>query len=227
MTHKKTYFITGIDTDAGKTWVTGAFARFLQDRGYDVITQKIAQTGCVDASEDIERHRLMMGVGALPEDGEGLTCPYLFTVPCSPHLAAEIDGTEIDPERITEARRALERRHEYVLCEGVGGLCVPLNRREYLVDWLARQDLPAVLVTSGKLGSINHTVMSLELCRMRGIDVAAVVYNYYPDVLPEIEKDTVRVIRDYLAEKYPACAFVRLGDLRKEGYGSGDFSALL
>ena len=62
MEHKKTYFITGIDTDAGKTWVTGAFARYLVDRGQSVVTQKIAQTGCVDASEDIERHRLMMGI---------------------------------------------------------------------------------------------------------------------------------------------------------------------
>lgn len=66
MEHKKTYFITGIDTDAGKTWVTGAFARYLVDRGQSVVTQKIAQTGCVGTSEDIERHRLMMGTGTLP-----------------------------------------------------------------------------------------------------------------------------------------------------------------
>ncbi|HIT97487.1 MAG TPA: ATP-dependent dethiobiotin synthetase BioD [Candidatus Merdimorpha stercoravium] len=227
MEHKKTYFITGIDTDAGKTWVTGAFARYLVDRGQSVVTQKIAQTGCVDASEDIERHRLMMGTGALPEDAQGLTCPFIFTVPCSPHLAAEIDGGRIDPEKITAARKELEKRYEYVLCEGVGGLCVPLTREEYLIDWLARQDLPVVLVTSGKLGSINHTVMSLEVCRSRGIDIAAVVYNYYPDVLPQIEADTVRVIRDYLDKTYPRCAFIRVGNLAQEGYGSADFSALL
>ena len=97
MEHKKTYFITGIDTDAGKTWVTGAFARYLVDRGQSVVTQKIAQTGCVGTSEDIERHRLMMGTGALPEDEQGLTCPVTFTVPCSPHLAAENDGGRIEP----------------------------------------------------------------------------------------------------------------------------------
>lgn len=227
MKHLKTYFITGIDTDAGKTWVTGAFARYLKDRGYSVVTQKIAQTGCVGSSEDIERHRQIMGSEALPEDSEGLTCPFIFTVPCSPHLAAEIDGTEIDPRKISVARRELEKRYQYVLCEGVGGLCVPLNRREYLVDWLAGEGLPVVLVCSGKLGSINHTVMSLEICRSRGLDVVAVVYNYYPDVLPEIEADTVRVIQDYLAEKFPACRFIRLGDLRRLGYDSGDFSTLL
>ena len=227
MNHRKTYFITGIDTDAGKTWVTGAFARYLKDRGCSVVTQKIAQTGCRETSEDIERHREMMGVGSLEEDAQGLTCPFIFTVPCSPHLAAEIDGAEIDPEKITAARRELEKRYQYVLCEGVGGLCVPLNRKEYLLDWLARQDLPVVLVTSGKLGSINHTVMSLELCRHRGLDVAAVVYNYYPDVLPAIEADTVRVIQDYLRENIPGCRFIRLGDLRRTGYDSGDFSALV
>ena len=77
-----------------------------------MVTQKIAQTGCVDTSEDIERHRLMMGMGALPEDAQGLTCPFIFTVPCSPHLAAEIDGGRIDPGKITAARKELVKRYE-------------------------------------------------------------------------------------------------------------------
>lgn len=225
--NNKTYFITGIDTDAGKTWVTGAFARYLLDAGKSVITQKIAQTGCREVSEDIETHRSIMGTGFLPEDAEGLTCPFLFSVPCSPHLAAEIDGGEIEPLKIISAYRELARRYQYVLCEGVGGLCVPLNRKIYLADWLAAQGLPTVLVATPKLGSINHAVMSLEVCRAKGIDVVALVYNYFRDVLPEIEKDTERVLRDYLAEYFPACAFIRVGDLKAENPQRPDFSALL
>ena len=223
----KTYFITGIDTDAGKTWVTGIFARYLLDAGKSVITQKIAQTGCREISEDIETHRRLMGTGFFPEDREGLTCPFLFSVPCSPHLAAEIDGAEIDPSKITSAYRTLARKYQYVVCEGVGGLCVPLNREVYLADWLSGQGLPTILVATPKLGSINHTVMSLEVCRAKGIDVVALVYNYYPGVLPEIEKDTERVIRDYLAEHFPSCAFIRVGDLKAENPQCPDFSALL
>jgi len=82
-------------------------------------------------------------------------------------------------------------------------------------------------VATPKLGSINHTVMSLEVCRAKGIDVVALVYNYYPGVLPEIEKDTERVIRDYLAEHFPSCAFIRVGDLKAENPQCPDFSALL
>lgn len=212
---KKTYFITGIDTDAGKTWVTGAFAKYLHSKGKKVVTQKIAQTGCVGSSEDIERHRAIMGIAPLAEDAEGLTCPFIFTVPCSPHLAAEIDHSHIDVKKIEEARRELERRYDYVLCEGVGGLCVPLDRQTMLLDWLVTQNMSTVLVTTAKLGSINHTLMSLELLRSRGVDVVALVYNFYPDTLPVIEKDNIRVFKDYLEKYYPKCYFIILGDMKK------------
>ncbi|MDD4820673.1 MAG: dethiobiotin synthase [Flavobacteriales bacterium] len=212
---KKTYFITGIDTDAGKTWVTGAFAKYLHSIGKKVITQKIAQTGCVNSSEDIERHRMMMGVNSFPEDEQGLTCPYIFSVPCSPHLAAEIDGGHIEVKKIEDARKELERRYDYVLSEGVGGLCVPMDRQTLLIDWLATQDMDTILVTTAKLGSINHTLMSLELLRTRGINVTALVYNFYPITREEIEKDNIRVFKDYLAKYYPKCLFITLGDMKK------------
>lgn len=224
---EKTYFITGIDTDAGKTWVTGAFAKYLQEQGKKVITQKITQTGCVGSSEDIERHRSIMGVEAFQEDKEGLTCPFIFSVPCSPHLAAEIDGAHIDVAKIEKARRTLEERYQYVLCEGVGGLCVPLDRKTMLIDWLATQDMPTVLVTTAKLGSINHTLMSLELLKSRDINVVALVYNFYPDTREEIEKDNIRVFEDYLAENYPKCHFITLGDMKKEDTDITVFSPLL
>ena len=88
----KVLFISGIDTSVGKTAATGAIAKALAKAGKQVITQKMIQTGCVEVSEDIEEHRRIQGIPFTEEDKAGLTCPYIFTYPCSPHMAAAKDG---------------------------------------------------------------------------------------------------------------------------------------
>ena len=121
----KVLFISGIDTNVGKTYATGILARQLAAEGHTVITQKMIQTGCTDISEDIEMHRQLMGIPFTEEDKAGLTCPYIFTYPCSPHMAAERDGRRIDLSVITRATQELQKHYEYVLLEGAGGLMVP------------------------------------------------------------------------------------------------------
>ena len=99
METKNIYFISGIDTDAGKSYCTAWYARELMQRGLRVITQKFIQTGNTGHSEDIDLHRRLTGTGYLPEDKEGLTMPEIFSYPCSPHLAARIDKRPIDFEK--------------------------------------------------------------------------------------------------------------------------------
>ena len=124
---KRAYFVTGIDTDAGKSIVTGVLAQALSARGERVITQKFIQTGCDGLSEDIETHRRIMGIGLLPEDEDGTTCPIVFTYPASPHLAAAIDGRDIDLTLIGRSTEKLLQKYDTVLIEGAGGLYVPLS----------------------------------------------------------------------------------------------------
>lgn len=121
----KVLFISGIDTNVGKTYATGILARQLAAEGHTVITQKMIQTGCTDISEDIEMHRQLMGIPFTEEDKAGLTCPYIFTYPCSPHMAAERDGRRIDLSVITRATQELQKHYEYVLLEGAGGINGP------------------------------------------------------------------------------------------------------
>ena len=97
------YFISGIDTDAGKSYCTAWYAKQLSRNGQRVITQKFIQTGNTGHSEDIDLHRRIMGTGYLPEDNEGLTMPEIFSYPCSPHLAARIDNRPIDFNKIENA----------------------------------------------------------------------------------------------------------------------------
>ncbi len=204
------YFISGIDTDAGKSIVTGVIARTLLQKGVHVITQKFIQTGCVGISEDILKHREIMGIPPQEVDRDGTTCPYVMTYPSSPHLAAEIDRVEIDVERIHRSTEKLAAAYDVVLLEGAGGLYVPVSRQYLTIDYIQEYKHPLILVSSSKLGSINHTLMSLELCRLRGIEVAYVVYNDFPNDSEWIKNDSITIIRQYLDEHFPDCHLLEL-----------------
>lgn len=199
----KSMFITGIDTDAGKSYATAWLANHFASEGKRVITQKFIQTGNVGYSEDIELHRRITGTGPLPEDAEGLTAPIIFSYPASAQLAAEIDGREIDLELIDSARRELESRYDLVLVEGAGGMMVPITDTFYAIDYAATRNLPIVLVTNARLGSINHTILSLEVLRQRNLPLYAVVFNHHFDSDDVIAKDTRDFIRRYLERNFP------------------------
>ena len=220
------YFISGIDTDAGKSVVTGLLARSLKRKGVNVITQKFIQTGCVGISEDILKHREIMGIEPQPVDVDGTTCPYVMTYPASPHLAAEIDKVTLNMGRITEASRKLETMYDVVLLEGAGGLYVPVTRNYYTIDYVCEQKLSLILVTSSKLGSINHTLMSLELCRARGIELACLVYNRFPNDSEWITNDSITIFRQYLKEHFPTTTLIEVPVVHGTDYPDVDVSAL-
>lgn len=199
------FFVSGIDTDAGKSIVTGIIARSLSKKGVKVITQKFIQTGCTGISEDILKHREIMGIDPLEVDKNGGTCPYVMSYPASPHLAAEIDKITLDTELIHRATIELEKQFDVVLLEGAGGLYVPVTRDFLTIDYIQKYHYPLILVTSSKLGSINHTLMSLELCKQRGLEVRYVVYNDYPNDSEWIRDDSLTIIRAYLNEHFPSC----------------------
>lgn len=197
------YIITAIDTDAGKSIVTGLLAKYMLDKGDAVITMKMAQTGCVERSEDIETHRKLMNIPWQDVDEAGTTCPYLFPFPASPHLSAQLVNRAIDTTKIVNAYQSLQKQYANVLLEGVGGLMVPLTTETLLVDFVKYLDTPVILVTSGRLGSINHTLLSLEVLKQRGITVYGVIYNHYPVTQSLIIKDSATVIKQYLSNYYP------------------------
>lgn len=200
---KGVYFVTGIDTDAGKTYATGVIAKMLIDKGESVITQKFIQTGCEGISTDIMVHREIMGTGLLDVDKSLLTSPEIYSYPCSPHLAAEIDKRPIDLAKINAATEQLAKSYEIVLVEGAGGLMVPLTRGLLTIDYINQMDYPVVFVTSGKLGSINHTLLSLEACKSRGIQVAVMAYNMFPDTDEIIGTDTYNYLMNYMQMNFP------------------------
>lgn len=220
-------FVTAIDTGAGKSYVTGLLARYLSGTGRSVITQKLAQTGCTGLSRDIRKHRELMGIELLPEDTDGLTCPFVFDFPSSPHLAARLAGKEIDCALIDRATRTLVERYDHVILEGVGGLCVPLTDSVTVVDYVAACGYPVILVSSARLGSINHTLMSLEVLGKHCIQVLGVAYNRFFDEQAEIASDSRRIIERRLKDLDHRPAVVDIPDVSPGMVPEIDFPALL
>ncbi len=207
-------FVSGIDTDAGKSYATGWLARRYMDKGLTVATQKFIQTGNDGRSEDIEVHRRIMGVGELPEDSDLTTSPVIFSYPASPHLAARLDGREIDFSAIDRSAELLSSRYDVLLIEGAGGLMVPLTDDMLTIDYPVSRKLPVVLVTNGRLGSISHTLLALEAIGHRGLKLHSVLYNEHFDEDPVIAPDTRSWLRRYVEQYFPETEFLIVPSIR-------------
>ena len=214
-------FVSGIDTDIGKTYVTGLLAKALMQQGKNVITQKLVQTGvAVDGNgemsiaDDIIMHRQLMSLPLQPCDLDFTTCPYRYEKPASPHLSARLSKKTLNIEMITEATHCLQANYDVVLLEGAGGLLVPITEHLLTLDYIAEQGYPIVLVTSGRLGSINHTLLSLEAITARGLSVHSVVYNHIHDDTNntdfEIANSTIEFLQQYLKQHYPATHWLQI-----------------
>lgn len=202
------FFISGIDTDCGKTYITGLLAYHLKKSQVNVLTTKLVQTGCQGVSEDILEHRRMMENEILPEDENGSTCPFVYSFPASPHLSAQIDNKPIDFELIRKSTDQLLERYEMILTEGAGGLMVPISENYFTIDYVREHRLPLILVASSKLGSLNHTLMSIQLCLQHGINLHTLIYNKLPAHNPVIAKDSYEYIEKYLKRNSPSTKLI-------------------
>jgi dethiobiotin synthetase len=177
----KGVFVTGTGTGVGKTVVCGLLAGFLRGRGMRVTTQKWVETGGADGPSDIDVHRLLMGdSGPAPEPPPADRCPYRFSLPASPHLAAAREGRRVDPAVLEAAYRRLEGTHDAVLVEGAGGFLVPLSEELLTGDLVARIGLPVLVVAANRLGCVNDALLTVEAVRRRGVPLLGLVFNRFP-----------------------------------------------
>ena len=229
-------FISGIDTDIGKTYATGLLAKALMQQGIDVITQKLVQTGVaidrysgeMNMADDIVTHRELMGMPLQPCDLDFTTCPYRYEKPASPHLSARLSKQTLNPEMITNATYRLQADYDVVLLEGAGGLLVPITEQLLTLDYIASQGYPIILVTSGRLGSINHTLLSLEAITSRGLKVHSVIYNHIHDAADntdaEIANSTIDFLQHYLKQNYPDTHWLQLSQQDKNDSNANELA---
>ena len=208
---KGVYFVSGIDTDIGKTVATGVLAKQLLQQGKSVITQKPVQTGCQNIADDIAVHRKIMGIPMQEADKKKLTMPEIFSYPASPHLAARLDGRALDLDKIRTATQQLAAQYEIVLVEGAGGLMVPLTEDLLTIDYIQQQDYPVILVISGRLGSINHTLLSFTALKQYGIQLHSLIFNHIHDSKDEtVAGDTLEYLKGRLKDEFPEAKWQEL-----------------
>lgn len=184
-------FVTGTGTGVGKTVVAAVVARTLAAKGTRVAVFKPAVTGLEEPGE-ADHELLRRAAGCRQGDGE--VAPYRYGPPASPHLAASLAGEEIDPARLRAGAKAAAAAADELVCEGVGGLLVPLAADYTVRDLAADLALPLVVAASPGLGTINHTLLTLDAARAAGLEVTMVVLTPWPDAPSTVEASNLETI---------------------------------
>lgn len=190
-----TLFVTGTDTSVGKTYVCARFLEFLTTKGIRAGYQKWVATGAnAGLPDDLELCLKAASISPTPELVKQ-QAPYRFRYPASPHLAAEMEGRAVDPEVIVENYKFLAEKYEWLIVEGVGGIMVPLRRDLLLADLLARLQPGTLVVARSGLGTLNHTLLTIEALRKRKIPVLGVVFSDSEDQEDEgLVQDNMQII---------------------------------
>ena len=171
-------FVTGTGTEVGKTVVAASLARTALEAGERVAVFKPAVSGLDEEAEP--DHALLRRAAGSPQSDDQIA-PYRYGPPVSPHLAAELAGELIDPDRLLAAAFAAAEGADLLVCEGVGGFLVPL-RPGFLIRDLARAlALPVVIVASPGLGTINHTLLTIEAVRDAGLELEGIAITPWPE----------------------------------------------
>lgn len=188
-------FITGTDTDAGKTFVGSRLAGFLHESGVNVTPRKPAESGCVDDSSHpttlLPADALAYAQAVHAENQLDAICPFRFRAPLAPPMAAEVEGKDLTLEML--AACCSVTNESFLIAEGAGGFYSPVARDGLNADLAQKLGLPVLLVAADRLGCINHILLSLEAIERRGLTIAAVVLSRTqpadensPDNLPSL-----------------------------------------
>jgi dethiobiotin synthetase len=181
-------FITGTDTGVGKTTVAVGLVRLLKARGLDVGVMKPVATGAWHPPEADSRRgqqgnnkvsedaRLLMEA-ADTNDPYELVNPVCLSTPAAPSVAAQEEGVSIELKSIWSAFKALTARHPFLVVEGIGGLLVPINGTLLVADMAKKMSLPLIIVARASLGTINHTLLTVEAARRRRLKITGVIFN--------------------------------------------------
>ncbi|MBI4691369.1 MAG: dethiobiotin synthase [Nitrospirae bacterium] len=194
----KGFFVTGTDTGVGKTVIAAALIKAVGFLGFKVCGMKPIETGCTREGDLL-----------LPPDGMFLKCiaridetvsritPYCFEHPSAPMVAAGVEGTAININKIKEAFNELAITYQSIIVEGIGGLLVPISKNYFVIDLAKELGLPIIVVSKPGLGTINHTLLTVNYALKEGIQVAGIIINYaYPPEGGIAEETNPQVIKE-------------------------------
>lgn len=172
-------FITGTDTGVGKTTVAAAIIRGLRARGIEAFGMKPIETGCARAGNLVKPSdgAFLKEAAGMDDSLEDIT-PYCFEAPAAPYLASEIEEKPIESDVIIEKFSRLSKKYSTGIVEGVGGLLVPLRRDYFVADLIKDLDLPVIVVSRPALGTLNHTLLTVNYAMKEAIRVSGIIINF-------------------------------------------------
>ena len=189
-------FITGTDTGVGKTVVTACLANFFKSQ--DVGVMKPIETGVdpkCNSAANSDAKFLMEVSGTTDADEE--VCPLRLKTPASPYQASQIAGTSIQPTTILKQFKVLQSRHNMMLVEGVGGLLVPITARYNVADLAREIGLPLIIVSRVRVGTLNHTLLTINAARQHGLLIKGIILNKQEnDDLDKVEEEQGELIEE-------------------------------
>jgi dethiobiotin synthetase len=191
MSKTEGFFITGTDTEIGKTLVAGALIQKFREHGMNALGFKPVAAGTYQDSkgkvlnEDIETLRIAANL----EPGQVMPSPYVFDMPIAPHIAAEKLGKRLQISTILESYKEVSRQTNLIIIEGAGGLLIPLNAEENLGDLAQQLGLPVIMVVGMRLGCINHALLTYEALTSRKLIVAGWVANCLASEMPFLQEN--------------------------------------
>ncbi len=187
-------FVTGTGTDVGKTIVTAGLASLCVGTGMSTLVVKPVQTGMSEGDGDMDVvAALVPEIGSRPHAVRTLAA---FRYPASPHLAAELEGVEIDVGGLLDDLESLcgSGGFDALIVEGAGGIMVPLTRTVSTLDFVKRLNIPAVVVAGAGLGTLNHTFLTVAAMRSAGVEVAGLVVNMMSEDPDTVERDNIETL---------------------------------
>lgn len=208
---QKGIFITGTDTGVGKTFVAVGLITTLKNLGFRVCPMKPVETGCrMRKGKLVPGDSLRLIKSAHTDDPLDTINPYRFRHPLAPSIAAELEGALISRNKIFSTYKKLSDKYDITIVEGAGGIMVPLYKRYLYRDLIKDLSLPIIIVSRPYLGTVNHTVLTIEAARNRGIDIIGVIINYSNTMKGDVsEKSNPRVIEKLT--RVPVLGVVRHG----------------
>ncbi len=191
----KGFFVTATDTEVGKTVVAGALAGVLRKRGYDVGVCKPIQSGHLscDPAGDASRLQYLSGV----ETYASHICPFSVKEPLAPRLAIKRAGKQVFLADVVRCCKNIQEYFEYIIVEGAGGLIVPYTEDALVADFAQALNMPLLIVARPTLGTVNHTLMTIECAKARGLNVAGVILSGYRDEALERVKENRDMIEQF------------------------------
>ncbi|MDP8244724.1 MAG: dethiobiotin synthase [Candidatus Hinthialibacter antarcticus] len=190
------FFITGTDTEIGKTVVTGLLSFGLHQLGVKCLPIKPIASGAIEhdgalASEDVLFYQTLVDLDVSPSE----LSPVLLKRPASPHYAAQVENVVIDPKAVVQSVEALSKFRPCVLVEGIGGWQVPIAGAYCVSHFAADLGLPILIVAANRLGVINHTLLTIESVRAMGLQLAGVIFTHpSPDGEADLLENNIETI---------------------------------